>query len=231
MAYSLTGVFTEACDCTLICPCWLDDAPDEDHCTGLFAWQLDPAASIDGTAVGGLDVVSVSTHSGGRRAGNTSTAIFVSEAATPEQFQLLTAAFGGRLDGPLADLAGVSGAVVVTAPARIRIGADATGWHIFVGVPVPTDGLDVPGTGLVEVTGTPSVFTDEEEPLTLTGTALNRELGVPGKGEVVAHRTESLAVRVPALSGAYLDVKGRSAMRGKFRYAFAGRTALAEAVE
>ncbi|WP_250032488.1 DUF1326 domain-containing protein [Paractinoplanes maris] len=214
MVYSLTGVFTEACDCTLICPCWLDDAPDEDHCTGLFAWQLDNGASIDGVGVGGLSVVSVSTHSGGRRAGATSTAIFVSHAATDDQHALLAEAFSGRLDGPLADLAGVSGAVLVTAPARIEVTADTAGWHVFVGRAADSP---FPGTGLVEVTGSAVSF-DEGEPLALANTALDKELG---SGGVVAHRTDALAVRVPALPGAYLDVRGRSAMRGRFRYAHA----------
>lgn len=228
MAYSLTGVFTEACDCTLICPCWLDDAPDEDHCTGLFAWQLDPAARIDGTGVGGLTVVSVSTHSGGRRAGATSTALFVSEAATDEQFRLLAEAFGGTLDGPLADLADVSGAVLVTAQARIEVTADTAGWHIYAGLPgVPR----AAGSGLVEVTGSASVFADEDQPLTLAHTALDKELSVAGDGSVVAHRTDQLAVRVPVLPGAYLDVRGRSAMRGRFQYAFTGRPALARTTE
>jgi hypothetical protein len=157
-------------------------------------------------------VVSVSTHSGGRRAGSTSTAIFVSQAATDDQFALLTEAFSGRLDGPLADLADVSGAVLVTARARIEVTADTAGWHVFVGRP---GNPPVPRTGLVEVTGSAVSFLDEGEPLTLANTALDKELGSDG---VVAHRTDSLAVRVPALPGAYLDVRGRSAMRGRFKY-------------
>ena len=216
MGYSITGVFTEACDCTLICPCWLDDAPDEDHCTGLFAWQLDGAATIGGTAVGGLRVVSVSTHSGGRRAGATTTAVFVDEAADDEQFELLTAAFSGQLDGPLRELAAVSGAVLQRSRARIEVSADRAGWHIFVGRPARPPAA---GAGLVEVTGNPAAFGDDE-PLTLTHTALDAELSVAGA--VVAHRTDQLAVRVPALPGAYLDVRGRSAMRGRFRYVHAG---------
>ena len=216
MGYSITGVFTEACDCTLICPCWLDDAPDEDHCTGLFAWQLDGAATIGGTAVGGLRVVSVSTHSGGRRAGATTTAVFVDEAADDEQFGLLTAAFSGQLDGPLRELAAVSGAVLQRSRARIEVSADRAGWHIFVGRPSRPPAA---GAGLVEVTGNPAAFGDDE-PLALTHTALDAELSVASA--VVAHRTDQLAVRVPALPGAYLDVRGRSAMRGRFRYVHAG---------
>lgn len=37
---TLSGQFIETCDCKSLCPCWADDYPDEDHCTGLFAWQV-----------------------------------------------------------------------------------------------------------------------------------------------------------------------------------------------
>ncbi|GLY99069.1 DUF1326 domain-containing protein [Actinoplanes sp. NBRC 103695] len=210
MGYLLTGVFTEACDCTLVCPCWLDDAPEEDHCTGLFAWRLDEGSAIDGVDVGKLSVVSVSTHAGGRRDGDTATAIFVDENADERQFELLTAAFAGDMAGPLGELAGVSGVVVQRLAARIEMTADESGWHLLVGLP---------GAGPIEATGAPHVLLDEDEPLTLRHTALDRELSVAGDDGVAAHRTERLAVRVPALAGAYLDVSGRSAMRGRFRYA------------
>lgn len=214
MGYHLTGVFTEACDCHLICPCWLDDAPDEGHCTGLFAWHLDDAATIDGTDVGKLAVVSVSTHAGGRRAGDTATALFIDEAADDRQFDLLAAAFAGELAGPLGDLAAVSGVVLQRIRARIDVAAGEAGWHIVVGLP------DQPaGPESIEVTGSPRVFDGETAPLALRNTALDRELSVVDDGDVVAHRTERLAVRVPVLPGAYLDVSGRSAMRGRFRYA------------
>ena len=223
MGYSISGVFTEACDCTLICPCWLDDTPDEEHCTGLFAWQLGPNATIDGAGVGSLQVVSVSTHSGRRKGGGVSTALFIDEAADERQFALLGDAFSGGLAGPLQDLAAVSGAVLQRARARIEITADGAGWHIYVGRAAEprTD-----GAGLIEVTGAPSVFEGEDEPLTIAHTALEKELSVVGPGEVVAHRTESLAVRVPVLPGAYLDVRGRSAMRGRFHYAHSARRAV-----
>ncbi|WP_396415809.1 DUF1326 domain-containing protein [Kocuria sp.] len=38
MDYTLTGEFLEACDCTVICPCWVDDDPTEGHCTGFVLW-------------------------------------------------------------------------------------------------------------------------------------------------------------------------------------------------
>jgi hypothetical protein len=205
MGYFLTGVFTEACDCTLICPCWLDDAPEEAHCTGLFAWQLDRTATIEGAGVGGLSVVSVSTHAGGRRDGATTTALFIDRNADDRQFELLGAAFAGEFAGPLGELAGVSGLVVQRTAAKIDVTADESGWHIVVG-----DAL--------EVTGQPHVLDGEAEPLTLRHTALNRELSVVGD-DVVAHRTERFGVRVPVLPGAFLDVSGRSAMRGRFQYA------------
>ena len=41
MSYTLTGSFIEACDCFIVCPCWVDEDADDGHCTGLVAWSLD----------------------------------------------------------------------------------------------------------------------------------------------------------------------------------------------
>jgi hypothetical protein len=62
MPYHVTGPFIEACDCTVLCPCWVGNPPDLGSCTGFFAWSLDTGSRIDGVDVGGHQVVSVSTH-------------------------------------------------------------------------------------------------------------------------------------------------------------------------
>ena len=69
MEYTLAGQFLEACDCTVICPCWVDDDPVGGHCTGFIAWQIDEGdtAVVNGIPVGGCTVVSVATHGGNRR--------------------------------------------------------------------------------------------------------------------------------------------------------------------
>jgi hypothetical protein len=40
MPYRMNGRFFEACDCYVPCPCWFDDTPDEDECSGLIAWGI-----------------------------------------------------------------------------------------------------------------------------------------------------------------------------------------------
>ena len=46
-AYALRGDFLEVCNCKTICPCWTGRAPDEEVCTGVFAWVIDDG-EIDG---------------------------------------------------------------------------------------------------------------------------------------------------------------------------------------
>lgn len=215
MSYALTGTFTESCDCTVICPCWVDDDPVGGHCTGLIAWQID-AGKVNGTDVSGRQVVSVSTHSGNRRASaGTVSVLYVDAAATGDQFRELAQAFAGRTDGPLADLASVSGVVVGAERAVIVLGDDPAvpgQWRVLV----HTGDVDVP---VLSATGAPRVFDEGAEPLTLQHTALSKEHGVPAdRATVTAQQGRSLSVNVGALPGGSLTVDGRSGMRGAFSY-------------
>lgn len=214
MDYRLDGDFIEACDCYTVCPCWVDDEPDEGHCTGLFAWVLDPGSRIGGTDVGGRTVVSVTTHLGSRRGGDSATALYVDSGADQAQLDLLARAFAGELDGPLADLAAVSGAVLSRQRAAIRLEPSAggrSGWTLTVSV--AQDGAECE---VVRSSGVPKVF-DDGAPLTLQHTALHAELGLHDR-PVTGQQGEHLAVRVGQLAGGYLEVTGRSGMRGTFRY-------------
>lgn len=229
MSYSLSGYFIEACDCTVICPCWVDDDPVGGHCTGLIAWHIDTGV-IDGTHVDDLTVVSVSTHSGNRRQGkNTLTAIYVDDHAEDDQFGVLSGAFSGRLGGPMGELAHVSGVVVGSERAHIAIDTEIAGapkgqWTVTVS---PSLAHDVQ---TVKAVGVPRVFDElkrqagDAQPLTLKWTALSYELGVPtldGKSEeVTAQSGTELMVNVGALPGGNLSVTQKSGMRGSFRYLF-----------
>lgn len=219
MSYTLNGFFIEACDCTVICPCWVEDDPVGGHCTGLIAWHLDDGSAISGVSVGGRSVVSVSTHLGNRRDGNnTTTVLYVDEEATESQFNWLRQAFTGLLDGALADLSQVSGVVASVERAKISIelpdaAKPADGWTVLVS-PLAPDGVHV-----VEATGAHQTFKGEIEPLSLTRTALSKELGV-GMRPVVAQAGRFLSVNVGALPAGTLTVLGRSGMRGDFSYAY-----------
>lgn len=217
MDYTISGRFVEACDCAVMCPCWLDDDPDEGHCTGLIAWRIgdgsDGSAEIDGFDVTGRTVVSVTVHSGNRRGSSAATVLFVDSGANSEQFDLLAKAFGGRLDGPLGDLAAVSGAVLQQELAEIAVDPSDQGWSVTV--TVPREGWDV---RLVHATGAPKFFEFEDDPLTLRHTALSHELGVPAQQDVTAQLGAELSVSVATLPGGYLTVTGRSGMTGRFSY-------------
>lgn len=223
LAYSLHGDFIEACDCYVVCPCWVDDDPDEGHCTGLIAWTLGEGSSIDGVDVAGLTVVSVSTHTGSRRGNGTATALYVGGEADADQYAMLVAAFAGRLGGQLQDLAAVSGAVVTEQRAWIRVtdeGRDR--WCVRVTVDGEPGGSQVE---LVHATGGPQTFDDRPQYFTLSHTALSKELGIPtdpDEARVTAQRGAGLGIHVATLPGGYLDVTGRSGMRGRFEYEHPG---------
>ena len=123
------GWFLETCDCESLCPCWVDDDPDDNHCTGLFAWVIDDGrlAGDEGLVdVTGARVVSISTHNGRRRApdGGRYSVLFidVGDVAAPARnaYDALARAFGAPR-GPLADLSEVMGAVLSVSPAKIDI--------------------------------------------------------------------------------------------------------------
>lgn len=239
-SYALHGDFLESCDCFDLCPCWVDDDPDEDHCTGLVVWRLGEDSTIS-TGEGGLDVsgavvAAVTGHSGGRRTASAFTVLYVDVAGCAGQhFEVLADAFTGteeaghdgdrkRIDGPLGALRNVTGTVLSPAqPATIALSPDnATDWTVTVTPDTPDK---KPGTeAAVRAQGTSRTFPDDPEdppggrrsPLELLGTALHAELQIQDSAH--AQHTDSLSVRVPALPGGYLEVRARSGMRGTFAY-------------
>lgn len=214
MSYQLSGRFVEACDCTVICPCWVDDDPVGGHCTGLIAWHIE-SGKINGTGVTGLRVVSVSTHQGNRRASSTTVSVlYVDATATDDQYRELVSAFAGWTDGPLRELAAVSGVVAATERATVEIADGADGqWAVTVH---PSAAPNVP---VVNVTGAPKVFDQGPNPLTLQHTALSKELGISKDAPAVtAQAGHTFTVNVGGLPAGTLSVTGRSGMRGRFSY-------------
>jgi Protein of unknown function (DUF1326) len=211
MGYQLTGEFVEACDCRLMCPCWTDDEPDDGHCTGLFAWTLAGGSTIDGVDVGGARVVCVTAHLGRRRGQSArETAVSVLFVDTtglsdPAAFDLLGRAFSGQMLGPLADLAAVNGTVVLVDHAAVAV-TDAGGTVTVT---------DVHGVQPVLAVLDPARF-DGLDPLTLQRTALSKELGIADQ-TVTAHHSD-ITIHTAVLPGGFIEVTGRSGMRGPFHY-------------
>jgi hypothetical protein len=108
--YQLHGTLLEACDCGILCPCWVGEDPDGGTCQALVAYNLD-AGTINGVDVSGLTHAIVGFIPGNILAGNWQLVIFVDDRASEEQEKALLDAFTGKLGGPLADLAQLVGEV------------------------------------------------------------------------------------------------------------------------
>ena len=123
MTYRLVGRFVEACDCYAICPCWIDEEPDEEKCTGLYVWDI-ADGEAKGNEVGGLRVASISYHEGNRRGSRQRVVLLIDERADDHQRRALSDVFTGRSGGPLAELGAMLGELAEQRSARIDLNWD-----------------------------------------------------------------------------------------------------------
>jgi hypothetical protein len=116
--YQLQGTLLEACNCDVLCPCWIGEDPDNGTCRAVIAYHFDKGA-IRGVDVSGLTLAAVGFIPGNVLAGNWKEVFFVDDRATDEQMQAMLDAFTGKLGGPLADLAQLVGEVLEVRKAPI----------------------------------------------------------------------------------------------------------------
>jgi hypothetical protein len=203
MAYRMRGRFLEACDCSVPCPCWFDEEPDEDACTGLIAWQIEQG-EIDGVDVSGLSAVSVSQH-GGRRehSHKMAVALFLDESAEEAQHDAMKKAFSGAIGGPLGELAEMTSELLAVEPAAITIATDGATTRLNVGPAITTESTVLTGA--------------TDRVITIGDGVMSTLLGTPG--EVGKTRVFSLRLSAHDIE---LDLSDRSATSGRFSYAHAG---------
>ena len=203
MSYRMNGRFFEACDCFVPCPCWFDQDPDEDECTGVVAWQIENG-EIDDVGVTGLSVVSVSQHGGHRgRARKVRVVLLVDDGASDDQSDLLGRAFSGELGGPLGELARMTGDVAGVEAAKIAFVEDNGAAR-----------LDVPKRLAVR---SKIVRGSTNRPITIGDGVLATLLGTPG----VVGRSSRYRLTVEAAK-IDIDVAERSTTSGRFSYAHRG---------
>lgn len=106
--YQFQGTLLEACNCDVLCPCWIGEDPDNGSCQSVVAYHFD-SGRIRGVDVSGLTLASVVFIPGNILAGNWQQALFIDDQASDEQAQAMVEAFSGKLGGPLADLAELIG--------------------------------------------------------------------------------------------------------------------------
>ena len=201
-AYDLHGQFFELCDCYTICPCWVDEPPDDGRCTGAFCWRID-AGQIGDVDVADRRVVSVSFHAGHRDNGGQDVYVFVDDGASDDQFAALLRTFTGANGGPLAELQRLMGSL--SNAGRTPIELSTEGDHLSVTV------------GRV-LSGDASVMRGADGAVTeLRSGRLSTVLGP--RAEV--GRSSNFRIALGGQS-ASIEVAGRAAMRGDFHYASLG---------
>ncbi len=206
LRYTLSGDFIECCDCFTICPCWVAEIPDEEHCSALYAWHFAEGSTIEGVDVSGRTVVAATYH-GLRK--NSQSAIYVDDGIAREDIRnALILAFAGRGGGPLADLSSLTGAMIDAGPAKIAVSFKNGEWQVDVKA----------GTALIaKGKGVDREFGAQTGPVSVNKTALHTKLGLKGAVDIqdVAHFEMALS----PLPGGPFVFQGRSGMRGSFRYA------------
>jgi hypothetical protein len=111
MAYHLEGQLLEVCDCRVLCPCWIGEAPDNGTCKGFVAWHFQKG-SVDGVDVSGCTVAALAAIPGNVLEGNWKAAIYVGDKASSAQEKAILDVYTGKLGGPVGDLVKLIGEVV-----------------------------------------------------------------------------------------------------------------------
>ena len=111
MAYELEGTILEVCNCNVLCPCWIGEDPDNGTCDAVVAYHIDKG-SINGTDVTGRTFVILAHLPGNVLQGNWRSYYIVDDKATEAQQAALVDVWTGKLGGPLADFAQLTGEVL-----------------------------------------------------------------------------------------------------------------------
>jgi hypothetical protein len=157
VAWNLRGNYVETCSCELMCPCNLsfDHGATYDFCRATLAFEI-REGEVEGTPIGGLNLVAVIDTPKVMTDGNWRLAVFVDERATDEQADKLVQVFTGRLGGPMAGIAPLVGEVLGVERARIEVQHDGLRHSVRVGEAVDFEVEDIVPFGVE--TGEPVRF-------------------------------------------------------------------------
>ena len=198
MAYTLEGSILEVCDCNVLCPCWIGEDPDNGTCDAIIAYHID-RGSIDGVDVSGLTMAMLAHIPGNVLDGNFRAVAYLDEKASQTQIDALLAAFGGRLGGPLEDMAKLVGETVAVVPASIDFRVEEGRGTLKIGD--EAEAVMEPYRG---PTG---------EITTLNGSIFST---IPGSPAYVS-KASRYRVRNAALE-LDIDLEGHNAIQGSFRF-------------
>ena len=198
MAYTLEGRILEVCDCNVLCPCWIGEDPDNGTCDSIIAYHIDQG-TIEGVDVSGLTMAMLAHIPGNVLDGNFRAVAYLDDKASQQQIDALLAAFGGRLGGPLEDMAKLVGETVAVVTATITFRVEE-------------------GRGSLKIGDEAEVIMEPYRGPTGEITTLNESIfsTIPGSPAYVA---KALRYRVKnAALGLDIDLEGHNAIQGSFRF-------------
>ncbi len=198
MAYTLEGRILEVCDCNVLCPCWIGEDPDNGTCDSIIAYHID-RGSIDGVDVSGLTMAMLAHIPGNVLDGNFRAVAYLDDKGSQQQLDALLAAFGGRLGGPLEDMAKLVGETVAVVPATIIFRVEE-------------------GRGSLKIGDEAEAIMEPYRSPTGEITTLNESIfsTIPGSPAYVA-KASRYRVKNAAL-GLDIDLEGHNAIQGSFRF-------------
>ncbi len=101
--FSVRGLYVQACNCEVACPCIFLSAPSAGYCSGLQAWHID-TGNFEGTPLDGLNVMLADYIPGHILKGNWRVGLYVDQRASTAQRAALDQIFTGKAGGQLAGL-------------------------------------------------------------------------------------------------------------------------------
>ncbi len=100
VSWKATGLYFEACNCELVCPCYSAKAPTYGYCEGNVAWHVNEGQYGD-ISIDELNVIMAVRCDGHMRETKWKCWFYIDDRATSEQFdalkQIFTAVNGGHL--------------------------------------------------------------------------------------------------------------------------------------
>lgn len=198
MGYALEGRLLEACTCNVLCPCWVGEDPDGGTCDGLLSWHID-RGKVNEVDISGLTFTILTHIPGNILQGNWRVVLYVDDKATPAQQQALLDVWGGKLGGPVADLAQLVGEVVAVERAATSFEVEGGKGTLKIGQAIEAELAPFQGA-----TGQSTAIHD---------TAFTTIPGSP------AYVGKASTYRVTAPNhGFSINLQGHNAIQGSFRF-------------
>ena len=100
LSWRVAGLYFEACNCELVCPCYSAQPPTYGYCEGNCAWHIEQGRYGE-LSLDGLNVIMVVRCDGYMRETKWKCWFYMDDRATSQQFdaltQIFTASDGGQL--------------------------------------------------------------------------------------------------------------------------------------